>query len=242
MPTKPLDPQADPLPATEMVKAFGMRLAPGPTVGAVAGGVLCLTLAFGWWGVAALAQAALPMVLVSASVYWAWRWVDERHGKVYWEPAPMAIEAVAAGTWMPSSLRAGCLSRVTAAGVADDRPWLRLGEGSMLVAEPPRGDVVTALLRPAPWHGVLESVPVPDRRTAAELSDDELRAAVKRSFARLAAVVEETIDSGELFDRELLVDLARFLEKGMETVRAYESVSGRLRTRPEAAAAVGEER
>ena len=241
MASKPLDPLADPLAAAEMVEAFGMRVAPGPAVGAVVVAVLSLTLAYGWWGVAGLANAVLPVAFATVAVYWLWRWVDERHGKLYWEPAPMAIEAVAVGTWMPSSLRVGSLSRVTATGVDDDRPWLRLGEGSVLVAEPPTGDVVTALVRPGPWQGVLDGVPLPHRRTPAELSDEELRAAVKRSFGRLAAVVEETIDSGELFDRDLLVDLARFLEKGMETVRAYESVSGRLRARP-AVAAVGEER
>lgn len=241
MESEPLDQQADLLRATAMVRVFGLWLAPGPAAGAVSAGVLCVAVVFGWLGVAALVEAALPVALASVSVYWAWRWVDDRHGKIYWEPAPTAIEAVAVGTWVPSSRRTGWLSRVMATGVDDNQPRLRMGDGSVLTADPGGGDVLTALVRSAPWKGLLQSVPVPDRRTAAQLSDDELRDAVKRSFARLTAVVEETIDSGELLDRELLVDLARFLEKGMETARAYERVSGRLRPQP-AAAALGEER
>jgi len=213
--------------ATEMVKAFGTRLAPAPAAGAVAAGVVSIALVFGGWGAAALAETLLPVGLIVVTTYWGWRWMDERHGRVYWEPAPVAIEAVAVGAWVPSTQRPSQLARVTGAGVDDqDRPWLRLGDGSLLVAEPPRGEVVTAVVRPGPWHGLLSDIPTPPRPQ--DLSDDELRAAVRRSFARLSAAVTAAIDSGQPLDRELVVDLARVLDNGMESVRAYESVRARL--------------
>ena len=233
MTSAPPDAPADLLAATEMVNAFGTRVAPAPAAGAVGVAALSFTLVVGWWGLAALAEALLPIALMGGATYWGWRWVDERHGRVYWEPALLTIEAVAVGTWVPSTQRAGSLARVTGAGVDnDDRPWLRLGDGSLLVAEPPRGDVVTAIVRPAPWHGLLDSLPVPERRGVQDLSDDELRAAVKRSFARLSAAITAAIDSGEPLERELVVDLARVLDNGMESVRAYESVRTRLGARP----------
>ncbi|MFP5319461.1 MAG: hypothetical protein ACLGI2_14365 [Acidimicrobiia bacterium] len=228
------------VPAVEMVEVFGTRLAPRPAVAAVVAPALSIPFVLGCWGIAALAQALLPLALLAVSTYWGGRWLDERRGRLYWEPRPAAIETVEVGTWMPSPRHLGWLTKVVAAGIAqDDRPWLRLGDGSQMVAEPPRGEVVTALTRPAPWHGLLDAVPVPERRRPSpEQSDEELRTALRRTFDSLAEAVGDVIDSGEPFDRELVVDLARVLESGMESVRASESMQERLRARA-AASAVG---
>lgn len=65
--------------------------------------------------------------------------------------------------------------------------------------------------------------------TDEELSDAELRDVAERAWERLSSIIDEMIGSGRLFDRELLIDLARFLENMMPAVRAYESLVGRIR-------------
>jgi len=79
---------------------------------------------------------------------------------------------------------------------------------------------------PAPEVIQVETEVVQD---AAELSDGELREVVERSWRALSEIVDRIIGSGRLLDREVIVDLARFLESAMPAVRAHERLVLRLR-------------
>ncbi|MFN2506269.1 MAG: hypothetical protein ABR540_18990 [Acidimicrobiales bacterium] len=224
----------DPQPATEMAKLWGFRVAAVPAVAAGGGAALALWLYLGWLGLASVFHAWLPTAVIAVSIYCVWRRVEELRGKVYWEPALVPLDTVREGTWVPSSTSPGSLTRVRSIGLLERGcSALYLGDGSRLRAGPDA--LLTAVVRPGPWQRRSETVPaaaVPGGRPPEDLSDDELRTVVKRSFTRLSRSVEALLDAGELPDRELLIDLSRFLENGMEMVRAYESVSGRLRLRP----------
>jgi hypothetical protein len=57
--------------------------------------------------------------------------------------------------------------------------------------------------------------------------DAELRNEVERAWARVSTLVDGLIGSGRLIDRDLLLDLARFLETAMPAVAAYERLLAR---------------
>ncbi|MDQ3573865.1 MAG: hypothetical protein M3378_02340 [Actinomycetota bacterium] len=88
---------------------------------------------------------------------------------------------------------------------------------------------------PGPAGAVVELHPPPlmaaaeDAALDEDLSEAELRDVVERSWARLSLLVDRMIGSGRLFDREVLIDLARFLENAMPAVRAYERLVGHAR-------------
>lgn len=63
----------------------------------------------------------------------------------------------------------------------------------------------------------------------ADLSDGELREVVERAWRVLSEIIDRIIGSGRLLDREVIVDLARFLESAMPAVRAHERLVLRLR-------------
>lgn len=75
-------------------------------------------------------------------------------------------------------------------------------------------------------------------RTEADLSDGELREVVERAWRALSEIVDRIIGSGRLLEREVIVDLARFLESAMPAVRAHERLVLRLRDAALAEAAV----
>lgn len=76
-------------------------------------------------------------------------------------------------------------------------------------------------------------------RTEADLSEIELREVVERAWRALSEIVDRLIGSGRLLEREVIVDLARFLESAMPAVRAHERLVLRLRDAALAEAAVG---
>ena len=55
-----------------------------------------------------------------------------------------------------------------------------------------------------------------------EASDAQLRQVVERSWGRLASIVDGMIGKGQLLSRDVLIDMARFLENAMAAVQAYE--------------------
>lgn len=66
-------------------------------------------------------------------------------------------------------------------------------------------------------------------RADADLSDGELREVVERAWRALSEIVDRIIGSGRLLEREVIIDLARFLESAMPAVRAHERLVLRLR-------------
>lgn len=62
-----------------------------------------------------------------------------------------------------------------------------------------------------------------------DVSEQELRAVVERSWSRLCSIVDRTMASGRFVDRTLLVDLGRWLDGAGTAVRAYERLVVRLR-------------
>lgn len=76
-------------------------------------------------------------------------------------------------------------------------------------------------------------------RTEADLSEVELREVVERAWRALSEIVDRIIGSGRLLEREVIVDLARFLESAMPAVRAHERLVLRFRDAALAEAAVG---
>lgn len=62
----------------------------------------------------------------------------------------------------------------------------------------------------------------------AEVPDAQLREQVERAWAQVSILVDRLIGSGQLIDRELLLDLARFLESAMPAVVAYERLLARV--------------
>ena len=62
-----------------------------------------------------------------------------------------------------------------------------------------------------------------------ELVEAQLRDVVERSWARLASILDRLIATGRRLDRELLVDLAGFLESAWPAVRAYERLVRKVR-------------
>lgn len=66
-------------------------------------------------------------------------------------------------------------------------------------------------------------------RALDDVSEQELRAVVERSWSRLCSIVDRTMASGRFVDRTLLVDLGRWLDGAGTAVRAYERLVVRLR-------------
>ncbi len=62
---------------------------------------------------------------------------------------------------------------------------------------------------------------------AADLGEAQLRQEVERAWAEVSSIVDRIIGSGRMLDREVLLDLARFLESAMPAVAAYERLVGR---------------
>ena len=63
----------------------------------------------------------------------------------------------------------------------------------------------------------------------AEFVETQLRDVVERSWSRLASILDRLIASGRRLDREMLLDLAGFLESAWPAVRAYEQLVRRVR-------------
>ena len=63
--------------------------------------------------------------------------------------------------------------------------------------------------------------------TAAELGEAQLRQEVERAWAEVSSIIDRLIGSGRMLDREVLLDLARFLESAMPAVAAYERLVAR---------------
>ena len=63
----------------------------------------------------------------------------------------------------------------------------------------------------------------------AELVEAQLRDVVERAWSRLASILDRLIATGRRLDRDLLVDLARFLESSWPAVRAYERLVRKVR-------------
>jgi hypothetical protein len=70
---------------------------------------------------------------------------------------------------------------------------------------------------------------------AVELPDAQLREEVERAWAQVSTMVDRLIGSGQLIDRELLLDVARFLESAMPAVVAYERLLARACQEPDLA-------
>ncbi len=62
---------------------------------------------------------------------------------------------------------------------------------------------------------------------AGELGEAQLREHVERAWAEVSSIVDRIIGSGRMLDREVLLDLARFLESAMPAVAAYERLVAR---------------
>ena len=62
---------------------------------------------------------------------------------------------------------------------------------------------------------------------AGELGEAQLREEVERAWSEVSSFVDRIIGSGRMLDREVLLDLARFLESAMPAVAAYERLVAR---------------
>ena len=69
--------------------------------------------------------------------------------------------------------------------------------------------------------------PGPVTAPAGELGEAQLREEVERAWAEVSSFVDRIIGSGRMLDREVLLDLARFLESAMPAVAAYERLVAR---------------
>ena len=62
-----------------------------------------------------------------------------------------------------------------------------------------------------------------------ELVEAQLRDVVERAWSRLASLLDRLIATGRRLDRDLLLDLAHFLENAWPAVRAYERLVRKVR-------------
>ena len=62
---------------------------------------------------------------------------------------------------------------------------------------------------------------------ASELGEAQLRQEVERAWAEVSSIIDRLIGSGRMLDRDVLLDLARFLESAMPAVAAYERLVAR---------------
>ena len=60
-----------------------------------------------------------------------------------------------------------------------------------------------------------------------ELGEAQLREEVERAWAEVSSFIDRLIGSGRMLDRDVLLDLARFLESAMPAVAAYERLVAR---------------
>jgi hypothetical protein len=61
----------------------------------------------------------------------------------------------------------------------------------------------------------------------AQPADTQLREQVEQAWTEISAIVDRIIGSGRMLDRDLLLDMARFLESAMPAVGAYERLVAR---------------
>jgi enamine deaminase RidA (YjgF/YER057c/UK114 family) len=66
-----------------------------------------------------------------------------------------------------------------------------------------------------------------DELAEAPPGDTQLREQVEQAWADISAIVDRIIGSGRMLDRDLLLDMARFLESAMPAVGAYERLVAR---------------
>jgi hypothetical protein len=74
--------------------------------------------------------------------------------------------------------------------------------------------------------------------SAGDMHDAQLREEVERAWSKVSVLIDRLIGSGQLIDRELLLDLARFLESAMPAVVAYERLLARIGDETDLAALV----
>ena len=67
----------------------------------------------------------------------------------------------------------------------------------------------------------------PVNAPAGELGEAQLREEVERAWAEVSSFIDRIIGSGRMLDRDVLLDLARFLESAMPAVAAYERLVAR---------------
>ena len=65
-------------------------------------------------------------------------------------------------------------------------------------------------------------VPVAESSAPAPVGDAQLRAHVEAAWAEISDHIDRLVGSGRMLEREILIDLARFLESAMPAVGAYE--------------------
>lgn len=97
------------------------------------------------------------------------------------------------------------------------------------------GLATLALVGTVVWRrrrsGVPQRMSGPEQASTVEVPDAQLREQVERAWAQVSTLVDGLIGSGQLIDRELLLDLARFLESAMPAVVAYERLLARASER-----------